>query len=665
MMKKKLSIAKTFALAVLLCSLVFGATSFALNAAAAEKNVTSITIEIDYGDYDGSALPKGKTGKTYPVFAYSALDNEKNGVNDVRITVKDPNKQIVPQKNGRFKTDVAGDYTIEYTAVSGIISETKIVKISVENYTDTLVYNAKGESVPAAVQSGETVFADFGTFSGGVGDLSFDFAVKFGETDISYSATESGIYFVPEKSGEYKVAYSVVDFVADEKSVEKTIIVTDSEIPVMQKPSLPASAISGETLDLPLPDGVLYKDGEKYYLPVGVYFDNALVGSDMRVSDLKAGAHTIKYVCVNPVDESKKVEYSFNLTVKEISNEKGKRLFDNYFDFSNCSPFTGDKKAYSVKVNKTESASFAFSREIPVDYLNFDISTTASASAYSDIYFVLTDAKNVADCIKVKIRKLSTYENLWISYDDKTKTVINSESGEILEEIKSYSDGRTFEGFKSGKAYISFEINDVKKEADFTLRKIASNVITTDSVDYGSPTFLPNNDFRSVYVSYIGHSVYLPELKAFDLFDKDVDVTLTVYDEEGTVFSGKGDYTLNITKSGEFMVKYVASDSNGNQKPQVATIYVTDLVSPVIKVADIKSTVKVGEEIVLPKAEITDNDTPSDEITSYVYVVKGNYQKKLIGETYRFEETGEYKIRYAAYDNNQNYTVVEFTVYCK
>ena len=177
--------------------------------------------------------------------------------------------------------------------------------------------------------------------------------------------------------------------------------------------------------------------------------------------------------------------------------------------------------------------------------------------------------------------------------------------------------------------------------------------------------FYTDNDYRAVYVSYIGHSVYLPELRAFDLLDNDVTVTLTLYDDSGIIYQGKGGYTFNITKSGEYMAEYYATDSYGNTKPQVSTIYVADQVSPVIKVSGIKARVSVGEEIALPVAEISDNDTATDKITSYIYVVKGNNEKKLVSGSYKFEEEGKYIIRYAAYDKNQNYTVVEFTVICK
>ena len=45
--------------------------------------------------------------------------------------------------------------------------------------------------------------------------------------------------------------------------------------------------------------------------------------------------------------------------------------------------------------------------------------------------------------------------------------------------------------------------------------------------------------------------------------------------------------------------------------------------------------------------------------------VKGNNRKQIVGDTYMFTSAGEYKIRYVAYDANQNYTVVEFAVNCR
>ena len=625
---KKICIGGLFCFAFALC-----ATAIALMASAEEQTVSSITIEIDYGNYDGKDLPEGKVGMSYPVFPCVASDNNGNDVSNVRITVRNPENKIIPQKNGRFDTEEIGNYSIEYVAVSGAVSAVKTISINVTEYTDSLRYDATGENVPVSGETGSAVFAVFGSYSGGVGDLTEKKSLTFCGETIALNENENGVYFIPEKCGQYTLTYGVTDFVGDTKTVIKNIQIDDPKNPVLTKPSLPASAIGGETLVLPLAEGILYENGAKYYLPVRVYFDDAEITTQMRVENLSAGSHTIRYVCQNPTDADKKTEYSFGLTVKDRKQESGARLFDNYFDFENCEPATGENKEYQVRINGGTE---------------------------------LTDSKNAQDCVKVKIKRLSSYEHLWLSYDNESKTIVNADNGETIAKIGCYADGRSFTGFKSGKAYISFEVNGVKKDINIGLKKVASNVITTDLNDYASPVFLPNADFKSIYVSYIGHTVNLPELQAFDLLDKTVSVTLRVYDQEGTtIYDGKGGYTLTVDKSGEYMVEYIAVDENGNRKLQQSTIYVTDFESPVIKVSGIKSSVKVGEEITLPAAEISDNETAADKITSYVYVIKGNNRKTLIGGTYKFTDAGEYRIRYVAYDAHQNYTVVEFTVTCR
>lgn len=665
MMNKKISYIKTILIIIACAAFCAGAAGFAVSAFAAEKTVSSVTIEIDYGDYDGKNLPKGKAGKSYPVFDCVAKDNEGVAASEIRITVKNSDGQTVPQKGGRFETASVGEYTIEYVAISGYLTATETIKIFVEEYSDTIVYDDNGENVPSAAQTGLVVTADFGTFSGGVGDLTIRTVLTLEKSAIALKTTGTGVYFVPEKQGLYEISYIARDFVGDEKAVIKAIEVKDSAAPVVKKPSVPASVISGESLELPLANGILYKSGNKYYLPVKVYFDGETVGADMKIENVRAGRHTVKYVCENPEEAGAKTEYEFSLIGKERELADGERLFDNYFDFYNCEPFTGANKDYTVRIDKTEKATFAFSRRIPVSYLNFDISTKASVADYSDLYFVLTDSENAEDCVRIRIKRLSSYSNLYLSYDDESRTVTNADTGALIEEIKNYADGRTFEGFKSGKAYVSFEINGVKKAVELALKKVASGIITTDTEDYASPVFMPHDDFRSAYVSYIGHSVYLPKLRAFDLLDPNVKITLMVYDEESKIYEGEGGYNLEITKSGEYIAEYVAVDENGNKKTQMCSITVGDMVSPVIKVADIKGVVSVGEELTLPVAEITDNDTPSEDILTYVYVIKGNNRKEFAGETYKFTEAGEYIVRYVAYDANQNFAVVEFKIICK
>ena len=651
--------------ALILCAAAAAHTSFA------EEAVSSVKIVIDYGDCDIRDLPKGQAGKSYPVFDCTATDENGNSVNDVNITVKSPSGEILPQKGGRFETAEIGEYTIGYAASNSFTSATETVKIEVEAYTDSLQYNATGENIQSRAVTGNVVLAFFGKYVGGVGDLTETISLKFGNEELPLKQSEKGAYFIPEKSGEYVITYTATDFIGDEKHEERTVAVEDSGVPVLTKASLPASAIEGETLDLPLCDGVLYQNGAKYYLPVKTTFDGTDVSGAMRAENLQAGNHIVVYECVNPADSTKKAIHSFQLIVKsKLTDEQkkdGARLFDNYFDFENCEPFTSDAREYRVKINAgTEEAKFSFSRGLPVAYLNFDIATRFGRAEYEEINWVLTDSRRAEDCVKVKISHLKSYKNLWLSYNDENKTIVNADTGETLDKIGSYTDGRAFDGFKSGKAYISFEVRGVKKDVDFVLRKVGSNVINANSVDRASPVFLPNTEYKAIVVAYIGHTVNFPKMQAFDLLDKTPKVTLKVTDGEGnTVYKGENGYVLKIEKAGEYAAEYTARDSDGNRKTLQTSVYVADTKAPEIKVTGIKANVKVGEEIVLPTAEITDNATPAEEITSYIYVLKGNNRKQLIEGSYKFTEAGEYKIRYVAFDSYQNYTVVEFTVYCK
>lgn len=112
----------------------------------------------------------------------------------------------------------------------------------------------------------------------------------------------------------------MTDFVGDTKSETRTITVSDPEAPVLSTPAIPRSAIEGETLDLPLAEAVYYRGGNKYYVPVKVYFDEADVTASMR-ADLTEGKHKIDYVCADP-ESGAETTKSFELTVKSKISEK-------------------------------------------------------------------------------------------------------------------------------------------------------------------------------------------------------------------------------------------------------------------------------------------------------------------------------------------------------
>ena len=159
-MKKKAS--KIPAIAVL--CLIF-ALSLSVSIAFAEDS-PSVTLEINYGEYEGNDLPVGKAGLSYEVFGYSAIDENGGKVTDVSVYVYAPDGKLLPVKGGRFETATVGGYKIEYVAKHSDVVEKKTVNITVSDEDRPLIYEIS-DKIGATAHTGETVFLPDGTMSGG------------------------------------------------------------------------------------------------------------------------------------------------------------------------------------------------------------------------------------------------------------------------------------------------------------------------------------------------------------------------------------------------------------------------------------------------------------------------------------------------------------------
>lgn len=657
-MKKKTS--KISAIAVL--CLIF-ALSLSVSVAFAE-DLPSVTLEINYGEYEENALPVGKAGLSYEVFGYSATDENGGKVTDVSVYVYAPDGKIVPVKSGRFETATVGDYKIEYVAKHSDVVEKKTVNVTVTDEEHPLAYEISDKIVSTA-HTGETVFLPDGTAGGGIGLLSVETTVTLGGKAAELYESDGGKYFVPGKRGDYVLSYSLTDFVGQKESFTLTISVTDLKKPIVSLPSVPKIVIEGSELTLPVVDGILYDGDNVYYLPVKVLFDETDVTREMKCVPETVGAHTVKYICENPFDKSFKEEYVFDVEV--IADSEDELVFDKHFAFENFGSVSGaDDDAYVLSALSNGSASFSFESALPVSRLDIGMAGVSSASEYSSAKLVLTDMKNAADKAEIKLGKIGS--SFYVKYDEALSALVDIDE-KVFAEIKYYADGRKFEGFKSGRAYLTVVFEGIEGETQIVLDVIGTHNVTTATEDFGAPVFLDNDKYRSVNLAYMGQTVELPLMKAFDLFDSSAVVFLTITAPDKTVvFSGEmtKPYVLKTDKYGTYNVRYVASDAAGNARPLVCSVYCMDITPPEIEVGKMPSSVKAGETLTLPEAKITDNATATEKILSYVYVYYGNNIRTLVTNgSFTFKEAGEYTIRYVAYDEFENYTIAEFTVICK
>ena len=657
-MKKKTS--KISAIAVL--CLIF-ALSLSVSIAFAE-NLPSVTLEIDYGEYEENDLPVGKAGLSYEVFGYTAVDENGGKVTDVSVYVYAPDGKILPVKGGRFETATVGGYKIEYVAKNNDVVEKKTVNITVSDEECPLIYEISDE-IDETAHTGETVFLPDGTMSGGIGLINVKTTVTLGKNAAELSVSDGGKYFVPKKSGDYVLSYALTDFVGQKENFTLTISVSDLKKPIVALPSVPKTVKKGNALTLPVVDGILYDGDSVYYLPVKVLFDETDITREMKCVPETVGAHTVKYICENPFDKSFKEEYVFDVEV--IADGEDELVFNKHFALDNFESISSsDDDAYVLSAINGGAASFAFDSALPVSRLDIGMAGVSSASEYSSAKLILTDMKNAADKVEVKLGKIGS--SFYVKYDEAKSALVDIDE-KIFAELGYYADGRKFEGFKSGRAYISVVFDGIDGETEIILDVIGSHNVTTATGDLGAPVFLDNDKYRSVNVSYIGQTVELPLMKAYDLLDSSVVVFLRITAPDKTVvFSGEmtKSYILKTDKYGTYNVRYIASDSAGNAKPLVCSVYCMDITPPEIEVGKMPSSVRVGETLTLPEATITDNAAAKEKILSYVYVCYGNNIRTLVTTgSYTFKEAGEYIIRYVAYDEFENYAIAEFTVICK
>ena len=643
-MVNKLS--KLFSIFALSIASVF---AFSFSIVSMAKTSPAIEIEIDYGEYDPRYLPEGLVGESYPVFPCEATYGDEI-LTDVDAFVYAPDGYVLPVTGGMFKTAAVGKYTIEYVAKRSDEVGRKNITVTVSEDERALTYKFSDEIV-ASAYTGTSVFVYGGIAGGGIGDVSVTTKVLSGDVEISLEKANGGYYFTPEKAGEYTVNVTLSDLVGRKIPFNKTVTVTDSEAPILNAPSLPRSVVVGGTIKFPTADGVLYSGEKKTYFPVSVYFDGVKVSKEMEITASEAGTYEIKYVCEN---KTAKAEYSATIEVvaeKEIFVENHLAL-DNLASVS----VSGDMEYILKTVENGKNASLYFDTAIPETALAIEMKDVAKNYGSAKITF--TDSKKAEQKIEIPVKKFG--ELFHAEYDVSKKAIVN-QSGEVIYEIGYYANGKKFEGFDSGKAYIGIELIDVSDESQITLFKIGARRITSRKLN-NTVEYLTSPDYRSVLTTYAGYKVETEVVTAYDLFGSSVPVKFTVTGpDKKVILTGSADkrYEFYTEQYGRYRIEYQAYGADAI----MTTVYCYDIVPPEIKVGKLPESVEVGTTLTLPEAEYSDNYTSTDKLLSYVYVLYGNNRKELIKDgSYTFKTAGEYTIRYAVYDEYQNYTVAEFTV---
>lgn len=317
--------------------------------------------------------------------------------------------------------------------------------------------------------------------------------------------------------------------------------------------------------------------------------------------------------------------------------------------------------------------------------------TLPSKGELNSLEFTFADSLNPKQSVTMRIEmkgnaKYASYSLGAKSYE--TKTSLNEQSNlsfsyssgtftfnETGMKAVSYDDGEPFEGFSSGRVYLSMKAKGLLNGAGLAWARIDNQSLSYASSDYNPPRISLLGDYGGSYS--LGESAIINQAMVSDVLDPNALCYVSVASPSGEVAKDTNNVSLNLVKAdkeytlkleeyGQYIVTYKAVDSNGESTTFIYAINVEDEEAPVITLkSEPVSEIALGEYFRIPKYEVSDNS--GKEVTVSVYIDSPDGQSYLIASdrnSFKPLTQGVYTLRIRAMDESGNisYLAHSFTV---
>lgn len=365
------------------------------------------------------------------------------------------------------------------------------------------------------------------------------------------------------------------------------------------------------------------------------------------------------YSDVTAYDPLTKTDITHSITIQTNLDIYNFGTYDVTFNVTNTSGYIAESKTQYVIVQDTVKPEIVLNGDTSITVRYKETFEDPGASAYDDVFGDITqdiqitgnvDTNNLGDYI-LEYNVIDACGNEAISktrtihvIDDISPTItLNGETNIIL------SHGTTFDD-PGATAYDIFDgdiTNLIIAESDvdenivgmysilYTVQDSNSNEASVSRsvvvVDTSSP-LLTLNGLQNIYIDVFSDFTD-PGASAYDVVDGDITSSIQVYGYEDVDSSVVGNY----------VIRYVITDSAGNTTSKERTIYVQDNEKPVITLN--------GESTVSVKQHTQYVDDGANAVDNY----DGNITSKIvIDNVVNTEELGTYCVVYNVTDENGN-----------
>ena len=643
-------------------------------------------IAIDCGEYFETTMPDARVGNAYPVPAASARDTY-NGEVDVSVSVwlnyGNSAASLVSVENGEFIPNRAAVlYTIEYVAkdYSGNRS-VRLVTVTARSDVEDVKILIR-EDAPAEWKLGEKIELRSYEVSGGTGRQTVRrYIVEPGGEKVLYEDVAGYVFL---KEGEYSVVYESVDFIGSFGTASYKVSVGAAGAPVFyDKPELPQYFIDGAQYKLPELKAFDYTGGSGKESPVSVRVtdkngtkeitDRAYVPSVAKSGDTV----TLVYVSKNSRGEGCSAEYK--IPVIQVGSPD--RLNTTAYFTGTAKAELRDEGRRFVVVAKNDGDYAQYILPVISNGFTLEMKTYGAHDTIDGFTLELKDFVS-ASKITVKITKRKTGALLEVGgaeYEINESVASGTFSfgyNEMKRQLRfgdRWYSVKNFDGFKSGKMYVKLTFNGVSGEYPMEVLNMNTQIFNTTQ-DEISPRISVLGEYAGI--KEIGTVATVYRAVACDVFDPNVTAYVTVTDPNGNVMTAQDgtylekaeigkDYAVLLDKFGYYRVSYYAEDWYSNiERNFIYQFIVEDTIAPEIQVSQKDLNGKVGKNIKLPRAKVSDNYSSAEQLRLSVFAVsESGYIEKVKYSNGDFyfspSAAGKYKIRYYCMDEKGNAALVE------
>ena len=677
---------------------------YMLNSEVLTDNIAP-EINVDLKGYDVYDLPRPVVGHNYPIFNSSVFDNyDSNLKAHVSVTYRDTvNKQDIDVAvvDNKFAVTRSGAYTINYSAKdrSGNVADVVSLRAITVDHVDDV--NLQLESSATTVNSYTTIslpsVSDV-TATGGTGNISITRKLIDPKGQQILLTSNS---FKPTLVGDYALIFEGTDYIGNTGEVTYTIHSQALITPVfIDEINVPPVLIKGFKYSFDNIRAVETVNGENVIFAPTIKVND----EDYTGSVIATGTQlTVKYVATGHSNTS---EISKTIDVVDVKDND--RLVQSRYFYGNL---TAIENRDDITLQSSVDGETIFANRLNPDefYLGMRILSGYNNASLIKILFTDVREQNTSVTFYLDLQdgtlqapylpemSYTLYgDQFALYYNDSNQTFMDTNQNTLGSLIRD-DNGHPFYGFPKG-FYLSIGFVDVTGVTRYAIEKIANQVMgyknysgdrIKPTIKYSNP--LPSEQFKGQVFSY-------PTFEAFDVLSDVTETSITVRFNGRVLVSGDQYCTesFTITESGFYSLIYTAKDSSNNQLRIVSSVSVYDDEAPTLEVEKLaKSSYSVGDGVKIPKYTANDDSgfyyvdviaiLPTNEMRILLHHThdeeaeqkdvidymldneKGIYNPSFIinKTTFKVEMAGSYRLRFVAYDNAFNSTVVEYAFTAK